>query len=144
MGARRHSVWLVVLAGCLASADPNESSDTAAAARARSHIRVARDVSDELACRVGIVGSHCDRGGACELGLSCEYDGYGAARVCTKRCNLDGDCPLSARCIAAFPGRDGGVSAQGYCVRPCEVAADCSCAGSVCVPNKASAGSLCL
>jgi hypothetical protein len=144
MGAGRYNAWVVLLAGCIASADPSDTTDTSAAASASSNIRIARDLSDELECRVGIVGAHCDRGGACELGLSCEYDGYGAARVCTKKCKLDGDCPLSARCMAAFPEKDGGVSSQGYCVRPCQVAADCSCAGSVCVPSKASGSSLCL
>lgn len=82
----------------------------------------------------GNVGARCEVAGDCLPGLECHGEFFGERDVCTKPCMQDSECSqitANTICVAGIPHYDGGTS-ESFCLRPCEVAADCNDLGSEC------------
>ena len=71
------------------------------------------------------VGDRCTSTGECDPELECFSEFFFERHVCTKSCSAPGDCPDGAECVADVPDYDGQLIGP-YCLRPCELAADCN------------------
>ncbi len=72
----------------------------------------------------GAVGTRCGAAGDCELGLDCFGQFFGERPQCTRAC--DGmECPDGSVCVDEIPSYLGDTIGP-YCLRPCEVSADCT------------------
>lgn len=79
----------------------------------------------------GHLGARCYGDGGCVSPYYCRNEFLGWQGICTLRCNTSADCPAETVCAHGI--LDPNLAPiDGYCLRPCDEALDCSVHGSQC------------